>query len=144
MLPLGMATVMTRPPEELDAGPILLQRQAVGDADAIADAVERNLDHLRPWMPWAADRSGHDPEAQRARLAGADEAWERGEEFGYLMLDRAGGSIVGSCGLHRRDAPRGLEIGHLGGARPPQRGDAPPPGPPPSKAALGPPHRERI
>lgn len=107
-----MATVITRPPHQIDAGPIVLRRQAVRDADAIAKAVERNLDHLRPWMSWAVDPSGHDPDAQRARLRAADEAWERGDDFGYQMLDRAHGTVVGSCGLHRRIGPGGIEIGY--------------------------------
>lgn len=107
-----MPTTTTRPPDRLDAGPIRLRRATPDDAEAIAAAVERNLDHLQPWMPWALDRSGVDPAAQRTRLHQADEAWGRGTEFGYLMVSPEDGGIVGSCGLHRRIGPGAIEIGY--------------------------------
>lgn len=107
-----MATTVTRPAGRIDAGPIVLRRQTVDDAAAVAEAVERNLDHLRPWMSWAADETGRDVDAQRARLATADENWDGGTDFGFLMLRPDDGSIVGGCGLHRRLGPGAIEIGY--------------------------------
>lgn len=37
------------------AGWLLLRRPEPGDISALFDAVAASSDHLRPWMPWAAD-----------------------------------------------------------------------------------------
>ena len=79
------------------------------DADAQARAIHESLDHLRPWMPWAAE----EPKPLEERLAML-RGWEAerragtGEYFA-VWLD---GELVGSCGLHRRIGPSGLEIGY--------------------------------
>ncbi len=75
------------------------------DAPALARAVNESLDHLRPWMPWAA---GEHPSAEligeweRERLAGGDEV------FG-IFVD---GAVAGGCGLHRRIGDDGIELGY--------------------------------
>jgi ribosomal-protein-serine acetyltransferase len=79
------------------------------DAAALAEAIRESLDHLRPWMPWARDEPTPVPElAERLR------GWEAerrggGDEYLGVWLD---GEVVGSCGLHRRIGPDGLEIGY--------------------------------
>jgi RimJ/RimL family protein N-acetyltransferase len=86
-----------------------LRQWRLEDADAQARAIEESLDHLRPWMAWAAEWP-KSPEEQletlreweRRRLAGED-------EFLAVWLD---GELVGSCGLHRRIGPGGAEIGY--------------------------------
>ena len=79
------------------------------DAEAQARAIEESLDHLRPWMPWAADEPK--PHAERVAMIESWEAERRagtGEYIG-VWLD---GEVVGSCGLHRRIGPGGVEIGY--------------------------------
>jgi ribosomal-protein-serine acetyltransferase len=81
----------------------------IEDADAQERAIAESLDHLLPWMPWAAD----EPQPLEARVAMLRE-WEAerlagtGEYFA-VWLD---GALVGSCGLHRRIGPGGAEIGY--------------------------------
>jgi ribosomal-protein-serine acetyltransferase len=81
----------------------------VEDAEAQARAIEESADHLRPWMPWAAD----EPKPLEARIAMIRE-WEAerragtGEYFA-VVLD---GAVVGSAGLHRRIGAGGVEIGY--------------------------------
>ena len=86
-----------------------LRHWRVADAEALARAIEESLEHLRPWMPWAADEPTPVPAlAERIRgwetehLAGGD------ENLGVWV----GGEAAGSCGLHRRIAPGGLELGY--------------------------------
>ena len=79
------------------------------DADAQARAIEESLEHLRPWMAWAADW----PMPREAQLEMLRE-WERrriaGEdEFLAVWL---GDALVGSCGLHFRIGAGGAEIGY--------------------------------
>ena len=50
---------MTGRPEPdavLRKGPVTLRRYREDDVDAVFQAVTESLDHLRPWIPWAANR----------------------------------------------------------------------------------------
>jgi ribosomal-protein-serine acetyltransferase len=44
-----------RPNELIEHAPVTLRRFRAEDVDALFDAVTESLEHLRPWMPWAAD-----------------------------------------------------------------------------------------
>lgn len=96
-------------PGHIDGPRILLQRWRNGDAPALSRAVERNKEHLRPWMPWVA----HEPlnATQRLKLI---QTWERDwiEGGDVVLAIRTGDRILGSCGLHRRCGPDGLSIGY--------------------------------
>ena len=46
---------MTERPEDLlSRGPVTLRRHRADDLDAVFQAVTESVDHLRPWLPWAA------------------------------------------------------------------------------------------
>lgn len=97
------------PPEEIDAGPVLLRPWRAGDVGPMAEAVAESIEELRPWMPWAAAEPLSP--ADRARLiAESAHQWQRGESFNYGM--HAGDVMVGCTGLHQRVGPGGLEIGY--------------------------------
>jgi len=79
------------------------------DAAGLAAAVAASLDHLRPWMPWAADEP-RPPAWHRARIVtGAREEAAGGDRLRGIFV---GDAVVGGCGLHRRVGPDGLEIGY--------------------------------
>ena len=102
-------TVSPPPREEIDAGPVRLRPWQAGDVAAMARAVAESIEHLRPWMPWAAA----EPLSLRDRARLIEESgrqWERGEAFAYGMFD--GDRMVGCSGLHARIGPGGLEIGY--------------------------------
>ncbi|WP_035805216.1 GNAT family N-acetyltransferase [Kitasatospora mediocidica] len=106
-LPTGV-----RPPERLALpGGVSLRRRTADDIVPFNAAVVRNLEHLRPWMPWAVsaptlERTGEMTEVGRL-------AWEDGTDFLYLAgLDAAPGSVLGAFGLHGRIGPGALEIGY--------------------------------
>lgn len=105
-------TARNLPPDRIDAGPVVLVRNRVGDAEALAAAVRDSLDHLRPWMPWATEENAT-AVAQKARLKDADRLWEAGTECVYLMrLAPDVPGVVGAIGLHRRIGPGAVEIGY--------------------------------
>jgi RimJ/RimL family protein N-acetyltransferase len=86
-----------------------LRHWQVDDAPALARAVHESLDHLRPWMPWAADepkpaslRAEQIREWERERLTGGDEVLG-------IFVD---GQLAGGSGLHRRIGDDGLELGY--------------------------------
>jgi RimJ/RimL family protein N-acetyltransferase len=100
------------PPERIDLGDIVLRRLVVDDAIAVATAVAENLEHLKPWMPWANTESA-DARFQRRRIAEADAQWARGADFGYgLFASDDDGRMLGAFGLTARRGPKTLEIGY--------------------------------
>jgi len=102
------------PPERLELGETVLRRLIVADAASVARAVADNLEHLRPWMPWAGAESA-DERFQRRRLAEAETQWHRGADFGYGLFasgEGAEGRLLGAFGLTARRGPKTLEIGY--------------------------------
>jgi RimJ/RimL family protein N-acetyltransferase len=105
------------PPERVElgttaVGEMVLRRLAVSDARAVATAVGENIEHLRPWMPWANAESA-DERFQRRRIAEADAQWLRGADFGYGLFACDDDSLLlGAFGLTARRGPKTLEIGY--------------------------------
>jgi RimJ/RimL family protein N-acetyltransferase len=100
---------MTRLPDFVETSRLTLRTWKPEDVEAMAAAVTASIDHLVPFMPWAA----LEPQSIDERLkliAGWDAEWRNGGDvlFG-VFLD---GTPVGGCGLHRRLGPNALEIGY--------------------------------
>jgi ribosomal-protein-serine acetyltransferase len=97
------------PAAELVDGELTVRRLTVADAPSLDAAISSSLDHLRPWMPWAA----LEPLTAAERVALIerwDGEWSQGDNYGFGMF--VGGEVVGACGLHRRIGPGGLEAGY--------------------------------
>ncbi len=100
---------MERLPDTMPSPRLTLRRWVVDDVPQLAAAITRNIDHLRPWMPWiSAEPMSLD---DRVALVNQWQAeWERGGDVVIgALID---GEIVGSTGLHRRRGPAALEIGY--------------------------------
>ena len=95
--------------QALDTVPGDAQKVLLGRLPALVRVVNgtESLDHLRPWLPWAA---GYTKESAAEFLAMSAQGWADGTEFGYAIL--AGGALAGGCGLMSRIGPGGLEIGY--------------------------------
>jgi RimJ/RimL family protein N-acetyltransferase len=81
------------------------------DAALLKEAVDSSVEHLRPWMPWAAD----DPQPLENRITLIRHwrsLYDRGEDFVVGVFDRAESMVLGGSGLHTRVGPRGMEIGY--------------------------------
>ena len=110
-----------RPNELIEHAPVTLRRYRAEDADALFQAVTESLDHLRPWLPWAADYSR---ESAEEFLAGSVKDWDEGTAYNYaILIAIPGGSalagraladraLAGGIGLMTRCGPGGLEIGY--------------------------------
>ncbi len=86
------------------------------DAPQLKEAVDASLEHLRPWMPWAA----HHPAPLQAsvellrRFRGS---FDLGQDYVYGIFERTpsvAGSprVVGGTGLHPRGGEGSREIGY--------------------------------
>ena len=81
------------------------------DAPALQAAIDENLDHLRPFLPWAArEPQSLDAKVTLLRRMRAD--FDRDEDFVYGIFDAAESEVVGGTGLHPRVGEGGLEIGY--------------------------------
>lgn len=100
----------TPPPRiELPGGRALVRCSADRAPDLVA-AIDESLEHLRPWMAWAAEPAS---EASMAVfLATAEELWAQRRDFGFHLVEGPDDRIIGGCGLHGRLGPHGLEIGY--------------------------------
>jgi len=100
-------TERPEPDEVITCGQVTLRRYREDDLDAVFQAVTESLDHLRPWMPWAADYSR---QSAAGFLAKSARDWADGAEYNYAII--TGGALAGGCGLMARIGPGGLEIGY--------------------------------
>jgi len=89
---------------------LVLTRLVAGDVPALVIAVNESLDHLRPWMGWAAEPAT--AETMSTFVDQADEAWRLGIEFHYAVRRPTSSNLVAGCGLHARQGPGVLEIGY--------------------------------
>lgn len=99
---------MERPVETLSHGQVTLRRWQPGDAPVVLRLVTESLDHLQPWMPWAA--GGYSAADAADFTARCQEQWESGTDFNYAIT--VAGQPAGSCGLMTRLGPGVLEIGY--------------------------------
>jgi RimJ/RimL family protein N-acetyltransferase len=81
------------------------------DAPRLKEAVDSSLEHLRPWMPWAASEPQPlDAKVLLLRRFRAD--FDRGEDFVYGIFTGDESEVVGGSGLHPRVGPDAFEIGY--------------------------------
>lgn len=82
-----------------------------GDAPLIKTAIDVNLDHLRPWMPWAMDEPTSLEEKVNLlrRFRGR---FDLDQDYTYGILSADESRVLGGCGLHSRLGPNAYEIGY--------------------------------
>lgn len=101
--------MVQRLPNFVTTARLVLRTWNAEDAKPLGRAITASVDHLRPWMPWAAA----EPvpiEDRRALIATWDKEWRAGGDVVLgILLD---GTIIGGCGLHQRIGAAGLEIGY--------------------------------
>jgi RimJ/RimL family protein N-acetyltransferase len=102
---------MTDPPYRIVTERLVLRCWDPRDAPLLEDALHSSLDHLRPWMPWAAD----EPRPIRERVALLRRfrgQFDVGQDFVYGVFAADESEVVGGTGLHTRVGEDALEIGY--------------------------------
>lgn len=101
-------------PERIAVGDdLVVRRYNAADIPHLVDVVNANIDHLRPFMPWAQEPVT--VEAQLAWWQQCEREWEQGTGFVYGVY--GGEELVGGTGYHVRNGPGVLEIGYWLAAR---------------------------
>jgi RimJ/RimL family protein N-acetyltransferase len=81
------------------------------DAQALKDALDSSLDHLRPWLPWARDEpQSLEEKVQLLRKFRGN--FDLGQDFVYGIFTSDEAEVVGGTGLHTRIGAGALEIGY--------------------------------
>ncbi|MFE0462112.1 GNAT family N-acetyltransferase [Kitasatospora sp. NPDC058965] len=110
--PLTPTPAAVPPPELLDLPDgYLLRRRTLADAPVVNAVIVRNIDYLRPWMPWAKDVPSLARSTEMTKAGW--QLWENRTDFLYVISHRdEPASVLGMFGLHRRIGPGALEIGY--------------------------------
>lgn len=81
------------------------------DASLMLSTISENLEHLGPWMDWAA----HEPEsleAKTSRLQKSRDDFDSDIDYMYGIFNTAETELIGGTGLHPRIGPNAFEIGY--------------------------------
>jgi RimJ/RimL family protein N-acetyltransferase len=112
-VPMGdeQPTFRSAPPERIDLPlGLALARCDPARTAAAVTAINESLEHLRPWMAWAAKPA---TEASIGTFfAAATELWDQRKAFEYSIIEASSQAVIGGCGLLGRLGPDGLEIGY--------------------------------
>lgn len=81
------------------------------DAQLLADSIAENVEHLKPWMPWAHNEP--EPfETKVERVKRFRGLFDMGEDYIYGIFDPEETRLLGGTGLHTRVGDEQLEIGY--------------------------------
>jgi RimJ/RimL family protein N-acetyltransferase len=98
-------------PYRVETERLVLRCWQPDDARILKEAIDSSLDHLRPWMPWAAyEPQSVDAKADRLRVFRGEFDLDRDYVYGILARDER--LAIGSSGLHTRLDAGALEIGY--------------------------------
>ncbi len=98
------------PPAEIVAGSVTLRRLRPGDGRPLAQAANESLDHLRPWMSFAAQPIEEAAMEQWVLLCSS--RFDSGDGFQYAIFDRSS-RMVGSIGIDvDEDRPSVVRVGY--------------------------------
>ena len=99
------------PPYRVTTERLVIRCWEPRDAPLMKEAIDSSLDHLRPWMPWAAD----EPQPLAAKVALLRRfrgQFDLGQDFVYGLFSSDESEVVGGSGLHTRAGEGALEIGY--------------------------------
>ncbi|MFN8221808.1 MAG: GNAT family N-acetyltransferase [Gaiellales bacterium] len=98
-------------PRRIQTERLVLRCWEPDDAEALLEAINVSLEHLRTWMPWAAFEPTTLGE-KRELLSTFRDAFHDGSNFVYGIFDPDERVVLGGTGLHARGGPDELEIGY--------------------------------
>ncbi len=81
------------------------------DVDAYIEAFTPSREHLKPWLPWAADQQV-DYASVLKLMRRMRARFDSGEDFTYAIFDWDEKHALGGSGLHTRLGPQAREIGY--------------------------------
>ena len=98
-------------PYRIETERLVLRCWEPRDAPLLKEAVDASLEHLRSWMPWAAD----EPQSLDEKvdlLRRFRSRFDAGEDFVMGVFPADESRVLGGTGLHPRTGIGALEIGY--------------------------------
>jgi RimJ/RimL family protein N-acetyltransferase len=90
---------------------MVLRCREPADAPLVQAAVDASIEHLRPWMLWAANEP-EDLAVKVQRLRQARTNFDLDKEYAYSLFDHHTGDLLGAAGLHHLPDEGVFEIGY--------------------------------
>jgi RimJ/RimL family protein N-acetyltransferase len=103
--------VVNAPPYRIETERLVVRCWDPRDAPLMKEAVDSSIDHLRPWMPWAA-KEPQTLEEKIDLLRRFRGQFDAGEDFVYGIFARDESEVVGGTGFHTRVGAGAFEIGY--------------------------------
>ncbi len=101
-------------PREIETDRLIIRAPRRGDSALITPVKNKNLEHLKPWFPFAQKPSTTEEDETFARKTLGD--WETNTDFTMLIFNKESMQYIGGCGLHARKKTdwdlRRFEIGY--------------------------------
>jgi RimJ/RimL family protein N-acetyltransferase len=99
------------PPYRIETERLVVRCWEPRDAPLLKEAVDASLDHLLPWLPWAAAEPQTVAEKVQL-LRGFRGRFDLGQDFVYGIFSADESQALGGTGLHTRPAGSVYEIGY--------------------------------
>jgi len=99
------------PPYRIETQRTVMRCANPTDAKLMTDAITASIEHLRPWLPWAATEPK--PVAEKAnQLRKFRGQFDLDQGYVYAIFNHAESEVLGCTGLHPRVGPNAFEIGY--------------------------------
>lgn len=90
---------------------LIVRKYELTDAPQLKKVVGANVDHLLPWLPWAADEP-QTLEEKQDMISGWHENFEQNKDYVYAIFAKDNTQLMGGTGLHTRRGEGIFEIGY--------------------------------
>ena len=105
------APQISNPAYRIETQRLVLRCYQPTDGPLLAESIEENVEHLRPWMPWAhAEPEPLEEKVQRVKRFRGE--FDLGQNYIYGIFNPEETKLVGGTGLHPRLGAEELEIGY--------------------------------
>ncbi|MEM7032265.1 MAG: GNAT family protein [Chloroflexota bacterium] len=106
-----MSNSISGPAYRIETERLIIRCWHPKDAQLLKDTVDKNLDHLQAWMPWAH----HEPTSIQDKvnlLRTMRGEFDLGKDFVYGIFNQDQSTVLGGTGLHLRIGDNAREIGY--------------------------------
>jgi ribosomal-protein-serine acetyltransferase len=83
---------------ELTNGIITVRPHRTSDVEPCFEAVRESINELSPWMWWC--HGAYSFEETKIWIESRPDAWEKGVEYSFAIVDSKDGYFLGGCGLN--------------------------------------------
>ena len=102
---------ISNPAYRIETARLVVRCYEPNDATLLAESVSENIEHLKPWMPWAYAEP--EPfEVKVARVKRFRGMFDLQQDYVYGIFNQEGARQLGGTGLHTRLGDDQLEIGY--------------------------------